>query len=379
MTTTLHVAKVHSASGPDNNNCNLGALCLSDGTLLCGLGENFDDPTTRWYRSTNNGLTWTAVGTSGGGIHNNSNFAAHSPPNIAFAPSTNLEFVNASIRRSTDKGSTWSQVFNAESPQDPPFRTTVCAQIATYGIHNAIAIGQFQPTPGGAWVHTLVSADDGASWSDGVSIFRENNGTWGQCIANVGAGHFVAIAQSTPTDPNKTAVWHSTDYGASWSIVGNLPYPSGVTILEPTAITIINPTVWLISGIHNPSSTGAIPALYRTTDAGVTWTVIPSSAIWSWPSDGSPVPIWEVKRLTRDAVIFGTRCPSGGTTPPWRVSIDAGENWDEVTVIDDSGITTDSQAVGAIVTAFDGHLILPVFANPGGTSSLEIWRGTWTC
>lgn len=379
MAATLRVARVLTTSSEDNRQANLGALYLTDGTLLCGLGRDYDDPKTWWYRSTDNGATWSKVSETAAPIHNDVAYACHQPTGLILAPGVTLDYVDAKIFRSLNYGSSWATVLNQEGPTSPPFRTVVISQITTYGKTNAIATGQFEPAAGGPWSHFATSTDSGENWTLGPSVYREHNGTWGQLIANVGGGLFVAKANSATADSGKNDIWTSTDYGATWSVVGSITLPAGGSSLEPTALTIITPDIWLLSGIHNPSAVGDVPGLYRTTDAGATWTRITSSVIASWPSDGFPVPIWEVKRLTRDAVIMGLRADDAGTYPPWRISLDQGETWDTVEVIADSTVPVECEAMGAIVTANDGHIILPLFTRVEGGADRDIWRGTWVC
>lgn len=379
MTTTLRVERVLTTSSEDNRKANLGALYLTDGTLLCGLGRDYDDPKTWWYKSTNNGATWSKVSETAAPIHNDAAYACHQPTGLALAPGVTLDYVDAKIFRSLDYGSSWSTVLDIEGPHTPPFRTVVISQIATYGRTNAIATGQFEPAVAGPWSHFAKSTDSGATWTLGPAVFRQNNGTWGQLVANVGGGVFVAMANTTATDVAKNDIWKSNDHGDTWSVVGSITLPAGAALLEPTAFTIMTPDVWLLSGIHNPSAVGDVPGLYRTTDAGATWTRITSSVIPSWPSDGFPVPIWEVKRLTRDAVIMGLRANDSGTYPPWRVSLDQGETWDTVQVIAHGSIPARCEAMGAIVIAGDGRLILPLFTRTDDGADRDIWRGTWIC
>lgn len=366
-------------NSPDNANHNSGALFLTDQTILCALGQETNPPVARWFRSTDGGAAWTEVTSSMGGLHNNNSFGCHFPENVAVAPSAELDFATCGIVRSINHGGSWNTVFQRNGPVTPPFRTVVCKQIISYERTKGIAVGQFGASAAGPWIHTITTADAGATWQDGVSIFRQNNGTWGTIIANLGGGSFVAMADTQTVDPDKNKVWKSTDHGATWAILSTLPVPSGTNFLKPYAITILTDQIWLISGLHNPSAVANIPALYRTTDAGATWTRISSSVIANWPADGNPVTIGEVKRITRDAAIMAARSDAAGSIPPWWMSNDQGATWDQITISGGAAIPSFANGVGAIVTSQSGKIILPLFAAAGGGAHLQIWTGEIEC
>jgi len=106
-------------NSPDNINSNSGALYLTDQTLICALGQESNPPVARWFRSTDHGTTWSEVGSSLGGLHNNPSFGCHFPTNVAVAPTAELDFATGGIVRSTDKGSTWTEVLSRVGPTTP--------------------------------------------------------------------------------------------------------------------------------------------------------------------------------------------------------------------------------------------------------------------
>jgi hypothetical protein len=159
-------------------------------------------------KSTNGGTTWTQVMTK----VSSDLFAIQS---MAFQPGTSTTIYACAtdgVYRSTNSGSTWSQVYSGINVRDIAINPSNTDQIV-------ISVGN------------MTNATKG--------IFRTTNGsnaspTWSQITTglpasfegyikmdNVGSGNlFASIGISSSTAASNREVYRSTDFGATWSVVG---------------------------------------------------------------------------------------------------------------------------------------------------------------
>ena len=184
---------------------------------------------------------------------------------------------------------------------------------AATGRVNAIAVDPTTTTPGSQVVYlgaatggVWKSMDGGASWN---TIFDQNNS-----LAIGG----IAIA---PTDSNTiyvgtgelnfsgdsyygAGIYKSTNGGNTWTQqcgpagtfcapVGSFPFQGGGFIIGRIAVSPANASIALAA--VRDAGNGALSGIYRTTDGGTTWTLVPTasgsagnSIVWN-PSDSNTV------------------------------------------------------------------------------------------
>ncbi len=147
----------------------------------------------------------------------------------------------------------------------------------------------------------LRSSDYGATWAKTALPFKLGGNMPGR-----GAGERLAI------DPNKNSIlylgapegnglWRSTDYGVTWSQVTNFPNP-GDYAQNPADtndyLNHIEGIYWVVFDEGSGSAGSATPviyvgvadlnseSIYRSTDAGATWSAIPGQPVGFLPHQG---------------------------------------------------------------------------------------------
>ena len=112
----------------------------------------------------------------------------------------------------------------------------------------------------------LKTGDGGATWAQQL----HDPDMYFRCIAF--ANERVGWASGLPWTTGVThRLYHTTDGGANWCLVRNLPNdPEGIC-----GLSVVNPDTAIGSGTNHPL---ALPSLVKTTDGGATWTLIDMSA-----------------------------------------------------------------------------------------------------
>lgn len=227
------------------------------------------------WKTTNGGLTWTAINA---GITNMTlNAVALSPanPNIVYCGGGAAAAANG-MYRSTDAGATWTQV-NTGITQSP---NTVQAIAVSQTDANTVYIG--------VW--------DGGATSATVGLYKTNTGgVGGWAAANVGMGTnknilSIAIDPSNanviyagtsfiPPATGPTYVYKSTDAATSW-VNSSTGFGTTATDQNPVralSISTANPSIVLAGLFLNPGSTNG--GAWLSTNAGVSWTRIHNAAL----------------------------------------------------------------------------------------------------
>jgi subtilisin-like proprotein convertase family protein len=256
-------------------------------------------------RSTDGGNTWTAIVN---GI-TNTNLAAFYPPMAADPGTQNRIFLGTNVLNvSTNGGDNWTRL-----PGD------------TFTFPNEIrAIGIGSASPNTIYVACGASADGtvGAYSANQLFVTTNNGLTWTERTPQLGGDFenfavdptnsniaYVVSANFSPTGDN---IWKTTDAGATWtSLSANLPdAPFYDVILDPGATASNTDDVLYVSGDLG---------VYRSTDLGTTWTKFgnglptcqvrdieysPQTRILAAATHGRGV--WEILTAPPPGEIFGT-------------------------------------------------------------------------
>lgn len=163
----------------------------------------------------------------------------------------------------------WSGLDLQLSPNFPNDRT---AYLTLDPVHGAGGLGRKRDSlyrsydAGDTWIAsgelTAVAPDPDPSRSRNVYAFGYGRGSWDE-----------------PTHTESTRAYASTDAGATWRALGELPDPNTVVrhldaIARPESDT---PVLIAIAGGREEYSAGAAyidPRVYRSTDGGWTWSVV---------------------------------------------------------------------------------------------------------
>lgn len=209
-----------------------------DGVLIALLSSN---ATSSYYRSTDNGATWTmlsyAAGAQGGNSTSNAGAVATDGKGV-WMIHANSSGSGDSIARSTDNGLTWVSVRVNSSTDNAYPKSCDCDGNGTW-----VAAG------GVSSLNTLRSVDNGVTWTkvqsnigskDGNSVSCDRLGTW--VIGTLGA------------------IWRSTDNGLTWV------QSAGTGVSQIWNIANNGKGVWIL--VSNTSSGSSV---LRSADNGLTW------------------------------------------------------------------------------------------------------------
>jgi len=178
------------------------------------------------------------------------------------------------VWKSTNAGTTWQPIFDE------------------YGTASIGDVAFFQPDPNVIWVGTgETCVRNSVSWGDGV--YKSTDG--GKTFTNMGLGdtHHIAEVITHPTNPNivyvaaqghlwghtgERGVFKTTDGGRTWQRLTNGLPDDGKTGATELKMDPANPDV-LYAGFwerlrqpHRFDSGGPNGGIFKTTDAGRTWT-----------------------------------------------------------------------------------------------------------
>jgi hypothetical protein len=361
-----------------------GVVAQADGSYVAGLSETSDDfpfPTSsRWYRSTDQGLTWTLVGTTQGIYGNDEYFPSNVHANIILAPIATPFDNSVSLVRSVNNGATWNTVLGAIAPVPGSGRFPALYGVQSFDRTKAICWGELDGDANNPPYTYGLSTDAGANWTPHTSWdagdFNDYCNTMG--IAENGT----IYAQYTKFGGvNRTSNFARSDNGgSSWTVLSAPPGGTGTPPNAGRAIACLTPSKIVMCGNGGTAPLSSTPFVWWSDDSGATLHQLSSSDIASWPTGSFSTWCQEVKRLTRDAVWLSLDQQNGSAGSPWRISLDEGHTYE--VVVDPSGASwaTYQQPLGKVCVTRDGHILSTLWSSADyNTADLEIWRTTFTC
>jgi PKD repeat protein len=243
-------------------------VALPDGSVLMiggastGGSPAFNDT----WRSIDNGTSWNRVNASGGWLPRYGLMAVTAADGSVILTGgvndgTSVYFNDT--WRSTDKGSTWTRM-NASSGWQPRYWHRTVAM----GDGSVVLLGG---TGSATYNETWRTTDYGATW------VRQNASSGWQSRYRFGAvtlsdNSIVLVGGNGAAQRNDT--WRSTDYGVTWTnITGS---PSGwIARYSPTVVAMQDDSIILVAGYND--AVGALKDAWKSTDKGITWTLLNSS------------------------------------------------------------------------------------------------------
>lgn len=272
---------------------NLGtALIGADGKFYVFEGTT-ENQGSKVFRSDDNGVTWSNVGTVG-----SSTFIAVEQGATLYAG----DWVGPQVRKSTDNGATWtmfqdfvgSGVHASKIIQSITWRdANVVGVLVSGGVTAGLEVW-ISENAGGSWAkktipsphdiesegtllfvgntlvlggedgEVLTSSDLGANWTSRLAA--DGQSQWCRGFAQSST---VAVLTNPYQTNNSKAIARTADGGATWSTI-NGPADWGVYSTGAQRIVFESATVWYMSG---PSGQLLVA---ESTDAGLTWASLPT-------------------------------------------------------------------------------------------------------
>jgi photosystem II stability/assembly factor-like uncharacterized protein len=371
MTINVAFEKVHSFDNNAAHDYSAGCAVLPSGLIVAGLADatGIDDH-QRFFRSTDNGKSWTQGGRLPFYQPQRGPRMVHFPNGNVFFPAVE-NYTDCKVYKSADGGINWTLV--ATFTGKAPFPQNVNQPFAgrTHKKIEGQFTGHFADDGGAETANFLVTGDQGETWTMGEKLTA--GGQSSEVDAIIAAGDDILWVSG---DHNQSFL--SDDGGETWANMGALPDPTDSTFIGVTCAAALTKDVWIAGGIGNRRSGQGTIYLWRTTDGGNNWSTLPPSAVVGYPTSGNNPWIAEAKMFTKEFCVLGFQTRGNMGNSPVRFSQDAGLTFPiEGTGWDLDGLQ--AEAGGAIVEAFDGSILVTVDVTEVGRVTAEIWRGTVQC
>ncbi|MFN5347033.1 MAG: T9SS type A sorting domain-containing protein [Bacteroidota bacterium] len=218
-----------------------------------GVGDGSGISTQEFSMTTDGGTTWNAGLVTADTNFRFSNISAVNE-NMCYAAMYNNTLGGGGIFKTTDMGATWTQLgvgsiyTNAASFPNVVYFTDSL---------NGWTMGD----PVGGYYEIYSTTDGGATWTrlPQANITAPLSGEYG--IVN----DFTVVGNKIWFGTNKGRVYISYDGGVNWtakSVVSNVNTVSAIAFRDT------------LNGVCTKSTSTGINTLYRTTDGGITWTLV---------------------------------------------------------------------------------------------------------
>ena len=280
------------------------------------------------------------------------------------------------IWSSTNRGRTWS------APVSINHETTLSMTSMAVGGDHAVNIawmGNFN----GNTEHDIFftrSTDGGKTWSANLDIIpadsREPNQVNPVLVIDPRSGqgsHFIVAMRTYEVGVEHIYAIHSTDYGASWSALAEIPYPDSsiASILKVDSLNMkmdANGVLYLVFDETTTEDTRIF--LTRSFDGGLSWeTAKPIS-----PNVADPLYPGVVRypslTVTEPGVLYLAFAVENGRTEKLQLmfirSVDSGENWSQPTLIGPDNLPA------RVKDRVDQSIALEVLAHQTGVTDDEM-------
>ena len=361
-----------------------GIVSQHDGSYVAGTSEGtFDFPpsaTGRWYRSTNNGLTWSSIGTSEAFNALIAAFPTNIHSNIIVIGAEEPASQTALIQRSTNSGASWSTVYSATPAATPNGRLPFIAGVQSFNKTHAIAWGQLDGDFSNPPMLYALSNNAGATFSPAAS-FDIGDGFDLATACGIAEDGTIFLQYTKNGGVNRTSNFARSDNGGStWTTLGSPPGGDGTPPNVASAICCFSKTTLAMVGQLNLVPNESAPGVWWSDDAGASLNLLSASDIADWPSGDFVTRCDEIKRLTRDACILSLDQQNGTPGSPWRISIDQGHTYPIAVTFPSGSWKTYQSPAGKIVVTRTGKILAPLNQSDDFSSwSLAIYGITLHC
>ena len=251
------------------------SVALMDGSIVLMGGLSNSGYMNDVWRSTDNGATWTIVNASAGWSARESHSSVAMPDGsivLMGGDESGVGDRKNDVWRSTDNGATWTEV-NASAGWTPR------------KLHSSVAM------PDGSIV--LMGGLSNSGYMNDVWRSTDNGATW--TLVNANAGWMGRFGHSSVVMPDgnivlmggddggfmtyKNDVWRSTDNGATWTLVN--ANAGWIGREGHSSVVMPDGSIVLTGGFVPPTTNNYRNDAWRSTDIGVTWTLVNANAGWT--------------------------------------------------------------------------------------------------
>lgn len=372
ITVSFHIAQEWASNYIHENNT--GASMQTNGDIIVG---SQNDPGSgivqqEFWGSSNDGVSWAKRSELIGQLNDPTSRCGNLPGNVLLYAANDINTNKARIYRSTDNARSWSLVhdFNPGGLQNKLY---VVNGIITYNRNSAIAYGLLAYTVNEGFNSQIArSTNGGVTWTvEAGNTLASMNGNLRQGAA--GGNGVMTVAH------NPAGLFKSTNNGATWTGPLSLPPITEAVSTVVSTSTWVTDTIVLAAGQNSSITTPFRPALWRSTDAGSTWTLIPTSSVEDYPTSAGQTQFYEIHRLTKEGAILSWKTAAKNGSPPWRYSTDAGLTWKKPSAPGLDWTTWVPSGSGAMVVTRSGKIIAPLPVAKTGSTKHTLWLGTINC
>jgi hypothetical protein len=296
-----------------------GTSILSDGSLMVvggwvSYGTNLKDT---WI-STDRGHTWTQTSTTAGWVTDGA------PRLLALLDGSVLYFYASTVWRTTDKGAHWVQ-------------QTASSGYTSSGMSVVLNNGHVVCNGSGG-NDVWVSTDQGVNWAQQTAAAGWSASSYNAMVVNKSDGSLLLTGSISDT-------WISIDEGVNWtrqSATAIWTARYGYNLVSLSDGTII------LSGGSIGGSTW-YNDVYKTTDNGVTWTLVAASSLWITRMNHV------VATYGSDNLILGFGTRTIESFNDVYISVDKGSTWIAVNLasVTTDSATPDQRIITVVATAID--------------------------
>ncbi|WP_425562633.1 WD40/YVTN/BNR-like repeat-containing protein, partial [Lysobacter hankyongensis] len=162
---------------------------------------------------------------------------------------------DSKVYRSTNYATSWAALGTAGLPSDLVIRGLGIAKTSGTTPNNDSVVG-IVASAGRIYLTT----DGGATWARQAGVLP-NNGQSLSSIAFDPVDRNILYVSSVAASPDRTHLWRSTDFGASWAAIDGTGFPVGIPVNQ----IVVDPTVR--TTLYAATHLGA----YRSLDSGSNW------------------------------------------------------------------------------------------------------------
>jgi hypothetical protein len=170
------------------------------------------------------------------------------------------------VWKSTDAGTTWTQIGNLPTPI-----SLGRLWIDPTNSQHLYAIGSVRGASNGFWI----SVDGGNTWTMPAGFKAGMSSTWNNDVYNMAVdptdfGHFILGFHTGWNGGDDAGVVESKDAGVTFTAhapMAGMNHGQGIAFLYNPALGLGDKNTWLVGG-------GYAAGLFRTTDAGATWSKV---------------------------------------------------------------------------------------------------------